>query len=112
MQEGLEEAGIGNTGSTTSHFKTQEATNDWSMATKGAILHHGKQWKVKTFEEAELIALDPILQERHFEDFRKFLDSIRGLEFSEMNVNYNPSDSAGRAAGEFWMDFRAKVSER
>jgi hypothetical protein len=82
------------------------------MATKGAILHHGKQWKVKSFEEAELIALDPVLQERHFEDFRKFLDSIRGLEFSEMNVNYNPSDSAGRAAGEFWMDYRAKVSER
>jgi hypothetical protein len=112
MQEGLEEAGIGNMRLSTAHFKRQEAENDWTMATKGAILHHGKQWKVKSFEEAELIALDPILQERHFEDFRKFLDSIRGLEFSEMNVNYNPSDSAGRAAGEFWMDYRAKVSER
>ena len=106
MRKELEAAGVGRGWLTTAHHLSQERKNDWGMSAKGAILWHAKSWTVKTIDEAELLALDPILQEQHFGEFGKFIESIRKLDFSELTINYTPSEFGGRPAGDFWYSFR------
>jgi len=108
MRLELRDKGAGGPQTEYSHNRTKAANNDLAL-TKGVSLFFPKIWTCKTIEDVERIPLDPILQEKHFGEFRKFLDSVRGLDFAEITIFYTPSEFPGRNAGEFWHNYRPKV---
>jgi len=97
-------AGVGGVGAQILRFAKQEVDNDLGMAAKGGSIFHCKMWKFKDIEEAELVILDPILQQAHFEKLRQFIElNIRGRAFTEVTVGYSPGDAFGHLAGDFWL---------
>jgi len=109
----LESAGVRGIVPQIARTLKQEALNDYAMAKKNAALYHTKQWSVKSFEDAELLVLDQILQGAHLNSFHEYLESIRGLSFSTLTVGYSPCDLPGHSAGEFWtVSMRGQAAAR
>jgi len=108
LRQELEAAGVGRGGVQTTHFLSQESRNDWAMSSRGAVLWHAKSWTVKSIEEIELLFLDPIIQESHFENLKKIISDLRKVEWSEANISYVPVEWAGHCGGDFWFWFRPK----
>lgn len=108
MQNELQAAGATGLEVTFAHQALQEAHNDLSLL-KGAVLFHAATWTVKSMAEAEAVMLDPRLQEKHFPEFRAFLDEIKGLDFAELTFHYLPCEFVGRSAGSIWYSHRPKV---
>jgi len=96
----LESQGISGSGIITAHTAKAEADNNLAMARSGAVVYHGRQWKVESVEDIRALALDPCVQPEHFGALEKLAVELEH-QIYPLTVNYWPSEGQGRAAGTF-----------